>query len=479
MNRNNTLILFTLALFALLLIPSLVQQGMFLDGVTYAGISRNLANGIGSWWEPHYTKVLYPEFHEHPPLAFILQSLIFTILGDGFYTERIYCLLIALLSSWGIVAIWKLLAIGKVLKERYWVALLLWISVPMVLWSLKNNMLENTMGMFTVFAVFFILKAMLAQRFLYLSAGSLLILAAFLTKGAGGMFPLATPLLYGLAFRKLKASIPFFIVLWLMFFAFFWLLFGLIPDARISIWKYLDQQLLPVLNNEKAFTTGNRFRILMNLIFDLSIQLLLVLSALFAGLKKKNLMLIASNRNFLFLLLVAASASIPLIISMKQRKYYLIPSIPFYALSFSFLLTDYVDKMVRTMKESVLKTIRIISYLMFLTTIFLALVKYNDFSRDREQLEDIYKIAEILPPGTIIGSDSTLCADWGLAAYLNRVGYISFDCSNNHQYIIQGSSQHAFDKAIFMPLDLKLKKYSLLRRTGPVSQHPTERQLTD
>lgn len=116
---------------------------------------------------------------------------------------------------------------------------------------------------------------------------------------------------------------------------------------------------------------------------------------------------------------------------------------------------------------------------MFLTTIILALVKYNHFSRDREQLEDIYKIAELLPPGTITGSDSSLCADWGLAAYLNRVGYISFDCSNNHQYIIQESSQHAFDKAIFMPLDLKLKKYTLLRRTGPMVQPPTERQFTE
>lgn len=464
MNRNNTLILFTLALFALLLIPSLVQQGMFLDGVTYAGISRNLANGVGSWWEPHYTKVLYPEFHEHPPLAFVLQSSFFTLLGDGFYTERIYCLLVALLTSWGIVAIWKLLATDEVQKERYWMALLLWISVPMVLWTLKNNMLENTMGMFTVFAVFFILKALIAQRFFYLSAGSLLILAAFLTKGAGGLFPLATPLLYGLAFRKLKASIPFFIVLWLKFFAISWLLLGLIPDARISIWKYLDQQLLPVLNNEKAFTTGNRFRILMNLVIDLSIPLLLVLSALFAGLKKKNLMLIASNRNFLFLLLVAASASIPLIISMKQRKYYLIPSIPFYALSFSFLAAGFVNHLLEKMKDPALKIIRIISFTLILVTLALAVVRYGHFSRDWEQLGDIYKIAGILPEGTILGSDGTLCADWGLAAYLNRVGSISLDCKAGHDYLLTTKSGTGIEDIEYIPVNLRLSKYRLLKR---------------
>ena len=435
-----------------------------MDGVTYAGISRNLANGIGSWWEPHYTRILYPEFHEHPPLTFILQSFFFRIFGDGFYTERIYCLFVALLTSLGIIATWKLLNTGKALNDSYWMALLLWISVPMVLWSLKNNMLENTMSMFTVFAVFFIMKAMIAQRYSYLSAGSLLILAAFLTKGAGGLFPLAVPLIYGLTFRKLKASIPYLIVLWLMLFAFSWLLFGLIPEARISILKYLDQQLLPVLNNEKAFTTGNRFRILLNLMFDLTIPLLLVTFAFLYGLKRKSIRLLTSNRNFLFLLLVGASASIPLIISMKQRKYYLIPSIPFYALSFSFLLADFADKMVRTIKESVLKTIRIISYLMFLTTIILALVKYNHFSRDREQLEDIYKIAELLPPGTITGSDSSLCADWGLAAYLNRVGYISLDCKAGHEYLLTTKSGTGIEAVDYAPVNLKLSKHRLLKR---------------
>lgn len=53
---------------ALLLIPTLVQDGMFLDGITYSAISRNMANGIGSFWHPHYTETLYPHFNEHPPL---------------------------------------------------------------------------------------------------------------------------------------------------------------------------------------------------------------------------------------------------------------------------------------------------------------------------------------------------------------------------------------------------------------------------
>ena len=35
-------------------------------------------------------------FHEHPPLALGLESLFFRVLGDGRWTERIFCLVAAL-----------------------------------------------------------------------------------------------------------------------------------------------------------------------------------------------------------------------------------------------------------------------------------------------------------------------------------------------------------------------------------------------
>jgi len=66
--------LFTLAVFIGLLLPVLLKDGMFLDGVTYSCISKNLANNIGELWKPHYTKTLYPAFYEHPPLVFGIQS---------------------------------------------------------------------------------------------------------------------------------------------------------------------------------------------------------------------------------------------------------------------------------------------------------------------------------------------------------------------------------------------------------------------
>ncbi|MBK6994432.1 MAG: hypothetical protein IPH31_05740 [Lewinellaceae bacterium] len=67
--------LFTAAVLVGLLVPSLVQEGMFLDGVSYACIAKNMAKGMGGFAQPYYTATLYPVCYEQPPFALWLQSL--------------------------------------------------------------------------------------------------------------------------------------------------------------------------------------------------------------------------------------------------------------------------------------------------------------------------------------------------------------------------------------------------------------------
>ena len=64
--------------------PNLISEGMFIDGVTYASISKNLANGLGDFWHLHYTQTLYNQFFEHPPLAFGMQASFFKLFGENY-----------------------------------------------------------------------------------------------------------------------------------------------------------------------------------------------------------------------------------------------------------------------------------------------------------------------------------------------------------------------------------------------------------
>ena len=57
--------IFTLAIFIVLIVPLLVQDGMFMDGVLYAAVAKNQAEGFGSFWQPIFAVPMaisvYPE----------------------------------------------------------------------------------------------------------------------------------------------------------------------------------------------------------------------------------------------------------------------------------------------------------------------------------------------------------------------------------------------------------------------------------
>ena len=69
-----------------------VAQGMFVDGLIYADLSRNLSEGVGDAWRLQFSETLFPVFSEHPPLAIWLQSVAFTTFWDSIYFEKFYSL---------------------------------------------------------------------------------------------------------------------------------------------------------------------------------------------------------------------------------------------------------------------------------------------------------------------------------------------------------------------------------------------------
>ena len=80
--------LFTVAVMLALVLPNLVQHGMFMDGTQYAIVAKNLAEGKGSFWFPYLSSSWEKQgqnfFLEHPPLIYFLQSFFFKICNGSF-----------------------------------------------------------------------------------------------------------------------------------------------------------------------------------------------------------------------------------------------------------------------------------------------------------------------------------------------------------------------------------------------------------
>ena len=164
-NRTINLFLwvFTLSVAFILTLPVLIQDGMFMDGVLYTAVSHNLANGIGTFWFPSFSfnnlAGIQNSFHEQPPLVFGIQALFFKLLGDSMYVERFYIFLCLLINILLIKKLWELIFKGdEHTKALSWLPVLFWISIPVCFWSFSNNMHENTVSIFILASIIFILR---------------------------------------------------------------------------------------------------------------------------------------------------------------------------------------------------------------------------------------------------------------------------------------------------------------------------------
>ncbi|MDO9512493.1 MAG: glycosyltransferase family 39 protein [Bacteroidales bacterium] len=459
--------LFTISIFAVLLLPTLVQDGMFLDGVTYSSISKNLSNGIGSFWKPHYTRILYPEFYEHPPLVFGIQSLFFSVLGDGIYTERIFTLLTAILTAVGIILNWHLFTESKDIKRFAWIPVLLWISIPLVFWSYQNNLLENTLGVFTIFSIYFISKALFQQRILYLIPGSILVVLAFFSKGFVGLFPIVAVPIYYLALEqksKITGIIYGFVSLILPI-SLIYLIFLLSPEAKVNFGHYIHQQLIPALSNQREITTENHLWILSKLIIELSLPIIIVIALFIRQIKIKLSIDKTYNRIGIYFILLGISASFPLIISLKQRAFYLIPSIPFFILGISFLILPFL-KFLETLSKPIVLWINRLAVVILLFTSIYSIFNIGKYSRDEAKLRDIYTLSKHIPNQTIIQTTPKIWNDWAFVAYMSRIGDLSLDTDNEHTYYLCLKNDKVFNgiDEKYTKLELDLKLYVLLKQ---------------
>ena len=179
---------FTISIIIIAILPSLIQDGMFIDGIQYAVVSKNLANGLGTFWFPflgeNWLHGGSNSFLEHPPLVYAIQSIFFRILGDSIYTERIYCFLMAILSALLIVQIWNLVTKDNPeIKNFSWLPVLIWTGMPLVYRSFQMNVQENTMGVFLLAAVYWIVRGLNTRRnsYFYFMLAGVFIFLVFVT----------------------------------------------------------------------------------------------------------------------------------------------------------------------------------------------------------------------------------------------------------------------------------------------------------
>lgn len=469
MKSNKFFYLFLFACIIILFIPNLLQRGMFVDGLWYAAISNNMANGLGTFWSPFFTKTMFPVFNEHPPLVFGIQSLFFKLLGNAMYVEKIYSLLIILATMWLIQSIWKQLFYKNDDKrELGYVPCLLWLFHESVYIYYPNNLLECTQGIFILLSILFILKGLHStnnKALIYLSASGVFLLFSFLSKGFTGLFPLIMVPVYYFVYKSIpiKKAIIYSSVVFLSFIFLCFLL--ILKDAAFeNIKAYLNSQVIAALNGHRTENVqSNRFYILKRLAEISILPLVIVTIISIISYSRKDIRkLLTYKKDILFFLFLGLSAVIPIMISTKQATYYLLTAIPCFSIAMGLLIagkSDFFDRL----KSS--KTFNFLTISFLLTAIVFSFFKLNTTNkRDKVLIHDIDAIRVNIENGSTIGC-KTQGKELALYGYFMRLNFISLDTISPfaNSFVIIDSRTTAVPEN-YKKVDLNTFKFNLYKK---------------
>jgi 4-amino-4-deoxy-L-arabinose transferase-like glycosyltransferase len=406
------------------------------------------------------------DFHEHPPLAFGIQSIFYRVLGESRYVDKLYSLFTVIITGYIIVRIWKNLG-----YRNGWLPVFIWILTPTVFWASYNNLLENTLTIFTSLSVLFCLRNQKDNNYFFIFLSGLILSLGFLTKGFVAFFPWTFPFFLWLflkqkTFGKMAIESALILVFTLIPLI---LLVLIVPEAALSIRKYIDGQVINSLKN--AVTVDSRFDIVKRLFFELiPSACLCIMFVIWAWNKKNPAILTKKNieKTGAFVCL-GLTGVLPIMISLKQSGFYIVPSYPFFAIAAAVFIYPFVDSLIIRMNSESqgFMFFKWIGYGLFITGIILSLSFSNKYSRDKNKITDTYLIMPEIPEGTVININPGMYDDWSLHAYYGRFKNISLDpeSGNKWKYLLIKNEYYSDTiNSLYSNIKLNTKDYQLFKR---------------
>ncbi|MGQ0829901.1 MAG: ArnT family glycosyltransferase [Bacteroidota bacterium] len=462
--------LFTFSTIIILIVSQLIQEGIFMDGLFYTCVAKNLADGLGTFWDPHLSKTYMYSFHVQPPLYFGLLALFFKVLGSSMYVERLFCLVFFSGAAIYIHSIWKkIYSHDPTIAAISWLPVLFWVSIPICFWTYTNHLEEVVMSLFALASVYHIFIALhLNQNTIYnLIIAGIFIFLSSLTKGAQGLFPLIGAAAYWLVSKKLsfKKTIIYSLILVAAPTIIYTFLLLVNDDVYNSYHAYFNIRYVRTFSGADS-TTGNRFEIIGQLFMELLPIISLSSLLLFFTRKSKQSDESRIQYNVLsWMFLIGLSGSLPLMATLEQRNFYLVTTLPYFAIGIAMFLGPRLASLINKLEMNTngFRMLTILCATLLIASMIYTSTRVGKAKRDADLISDVYLLGKIIPHGEITGIPVEMMEDWSTRYYLLRYHYISLDINkkNNHFYIIRKNLSKSLVPEGYVPYSLKTKLFDL------------------
>lgn len=461
MRSQHAGLLLTLGLLLGLLAPTLFAEGMFLDGTIYAVLARNMAEGIGTYWLPSFSETYQATFFGHPTLGFFMESIFFRVFGDYLWVERLFTLIIASLNIYFISQIWR--ANGQA-KAFTWLPILMWVLMNEVIWCISNNLLENTLSLFLLITYWSYIQYVQKKAWKYFLLSCVCSIGAFMVKGPVGLLVLAIPTVYFLS-RKISWSswLSHSGLIGLSLIMYIGLNYWFVPEAQVFFGSYIDLQLYKGAIG--AETVSSRFFIIGAFFKGILIPMLFCILVVGVDhLLYKHSTQLLKRIDWSWFIFVVLGV-LPIMVTLKQRGFYIIPIYPFMAIFMAIPLTHTMalKGFNRWLEGSWVKRVAVG---FFLLTCLMNIYFVGKVNRQAPIISDVKLVETVVQEDRIIQISDALKRDWGIKAYFQRYARISLDIEDpitTRKHLL-ADKQENIDLAKWKIVPLELNNFVLYEK---------------
>jgi 4-amino-4-deoxy-L-arabinose transferase-like glycosyltransferase len=418
----------------------LLRIGVHGDGVEYASVARNLAEGVGTFWKPYLDDYLHPVFHEHPPLVFWIQSLAFKAFGNGPYLEGLYGFFLGFLILYATALLWLQARRDFEFPEiGSWWPLLLLVPLPIFTYILQINRLANTWMLLALIAVYLSYLSAVKSKLnlLYSVLAGSAIYAGFIAKGPVAFFVFAVPALAWVSrLTNFSRAVTVTLIALLTFAVMLLATFLFFPDS-IEFWeRFWQAQVMASLKSERG-AADPHWHIWERWIAEMIVPILIV--AVFMLVFKVSPRKLRFNRHALFFFLIAFAASAPFTISTRQHSRYILHSFPLYVICLAFVAENLAIRIETTLTQKTrLRLGTAVLAILFIVAGFAGMLIRKDHVANRKPFYyDIYLQQIKLPERiTVTGCPRDMIyRDW-LFADMQRFYRNSMSPKMSHDYLL-------------------------------------------
>ncbi len=488
-----TLYLIVIGFFMLLISGTFLTEGISRAGLDTAVVSQRMSDGFEDFWLPSLQTPGNPARQNYLPLGYWMESVWFSLFGTGsFLAEKVYSVLTFIII--GLLMIWCWCLLGNT-RRTGWIPLLCWMTIPLVSWSATNNLLESTMTIFVLLSVVFLMKGrnlafVLASmqaagrkvrvanyhlgRIGWTILAALMMELAFMVKGVTGLFPIFFPLMYWFFVRREKITIPICAML-VVFFTWAITLFVVMlssQDVYDHIYNYLHNQLIGGVLHVR--TVASRFFIFGVLVVQMVIPICILAVLSLLRFKQHPLMryiffwrnkskMTANQKHNAqmgwFFAAVGVSGVFPIMLGFKQQEFYLVPTLPFFAIAVGCFVLNMVDDWLERINRVAQRVLQALAALVFGGGLLLNLNSINKVSNNHELLEDMRYILPMLEKGETVSVTAEIMQEQEIEEYFYRYKEIVFDTTQQHPHLL--SLYTAVSNPHYAPVDLATTNYKL------------------